>query len=218
MKKYMAYILSGLLFLSLYSNSYGVNLYLNNHIIVGEAPITVQGRTLVPVAIISEALGGKVNWNSGTKTVTIEKSGTVLKLKINSNEAYINDKKIKLDVPAQLNFGRTMVPINFISQAFGEKIEWNANTKSVLVNCDNGIVEDLNSYISEKKAMELLKKYIDLPEDFYFEEGEIRDINNKKYYLFLLSNEYYTSEAYCVDVFTGELFYCDDSMNLSTIY
>ncbi|GAA4709262.1 stalk domain-containing protein [Brevibacillus fulvus] len=97
-------------------------------------PIEINGRTLVPLRAIFEALGAKVDWDEATQTVTATKDNNTIKLTIGSKIAYKNGEKIYLDVPAQLlNGDTTMVPIRFVSEALGAKVGWDAYTQSVLI-------------------------------------------------------------------------------------
>ncbi|WKK99826.1 copper amine oxidase N-terminal domain-containing protein [Paenibacillus amylolyticus] len=50
---------------------------------------------------------------------------------LGSKTAYINGEAISLDVPANTIKGNTMVPIRFVSEAFGEKVFWNSRNQRV---------------------------------------------------------------------------------------
>ena len=50
-------------------------------------PAIVDGRTLVPVRVIIEAMDGAVDWDEATRTVTITIDGKVLKLVIDQEIA-----------------------------------------------------------------------------------------------------------------------------------
>lgn len=54
---------------------------------------------------------------------------TVIVLKIGSTTAWINDKQKELDLAPFLHQKRTMVPLRFISEAFGASIEWVPNPR-----------------------------------------------------------------------------------------
>lgn len=86
-------------------------------------PIIENGRTLVPVRTIFEALGAAVDWDENTKTVTATKDNTEIKLVI-GGQAYKNNQLINLDVPAKIYNNRTLVPLRFISEAFGASVAW----------------------------------------------------------------------------------------------
>lgn len=109
----------------------GVKLY------TPQAPVMIQGRVMLPMRSIFEALDASVKWNQKTKTVTATKDGTTVILKINSKTATINNKTVAMDVPAKNLKGNTMVPVRFVSEALGQKIGWNSKTKTVTVKTTN---------------------------------------------------------------------------------
>ena len=102
-----------------------------------QMPVIVDGRTLVPLRGISETLGAEVIYTADTQRVTVTRDGVVVKLKIGSTEAYIDHDEKTLDVPATVISDRTMVPVRFISEAYGSEVEWNGDTKTVVIK-DNG--------------------------------------------------------------------------------
>ena len=81
-----------------------------------QMPVIVDGRTLVPLRGISETLGAEVLYTAETKRVTVTRDGVVVKLKIGSNEAYVDREMKTLDVPATKIFA----PASFISLAFSK--------------------------------------------------------------------------------------------------
>ena len=98
-------------------------------------PIILNGRTMVPIRFISEAFGAEVQWDAETRTVRIyfEKTFTRVTLQINNTIARINDKIVTLDAPPTIINGRTMVPIRFISEAFGATVDWDNATRTVTI-------------------------------------------------------------------------------------
>ena len=93
----------------------------------------VEGRTLVPLRAIFEALGASVEWNGETSTVTSAKGDTNVKLTIGENKIYVNDEAKELDVPAQIIESRTMVPARAVAEAYGCAVEWDADTRTVII-------------------------------------------------------------------------------------
>jgi hypothetical protein len=59
--------------------------------------------------------------------------GVTLELTIDSATAYLNGKPIALDSPPAIISGRTMVPIRFISESFGCKVEWDAKEGKITI-------------------------------------------------------------------------------------
>jgi hypothetical protein len=67
------------------------------------------------------------------RAVVVSKEGIEVKLIIGVTEAYVNGEKVSLDVPAEIVNARTVVPLRFISEAFGAAVEWEGETKSVVI-------------------------------------------------------------------------------------
>jgi hypothetical protein len=97
------------------------------------APFIKEGRALVPFRAISEALKAEVTWNETEKSVTVTKNGIIVKLVINSTTAYIDGKKVTLEVAAEIHNGRTVVPIRFISEALKTIVKYEPESKSIVI-------------------------------------------------------------------------------------
>ena len=96
-------------------------------------PQIINGRTMVPLRAIFEALGATVEWDDATKTVKSEKGDIYVALTIGEIELRKNWQTIELDVPAQIIDSRTMVPVRAISEAFECEVNWDDATKTVLI-------------------------------------------------------------------------------------
>lgn len=95
------------------------------------SPIMKNDRVLVPMRGIFEALGAKVDWEEETETVFAEKADVKVEIAIGNKIAKINGKDIELDQSAVLLESRTLVPIRFVSEALGAKVEWNESSNTV---------------------------------------------------------------------------------------
>lgn len=98
-----------------------------------QPPVNSNGNVLVPLRAIFESLGATVEWDSSTQTVTATKEGRTVVLTIGSKTAYINGAAVTLSAEPQLVNGYTMVPVRFVSEAFGGEVEWNGEASSVVV-------------------------------------------------------------------------------------
>ncbi|WP_249646045.1 MULTISPECIES: copper amine oxidase N-terminal domain-containing protein [unclassified Lysinibacillus] len=101
-----------------------------------QPPAMIQGRVMLPLRAIFEALGASINWDSKNQTVTGYKEDTTVVLKMKSKVATINGKSVTLDVPAQILRGRTMVPVRFVSEALGQDVDWNSVNQTVTIQSD----------------------------------------------------------------------------------
>ncbi|MDD3365165.1 MAG: copper amine oxidase N-terminal domain-containing protein [Syntrophomonas sp.] len=97
-------------------------------------PITINGRTLVPLRAIFEAMGVTVQWNAETNTVTATEGTTTIVLQIDNLNATVNGNTVSLDVPAQIVNSRIMVPTRFIAESLGSEITWDADEETVVIN------------------------------------------------------------------------------------
>lgn len=104
----------------------------------GVPPTQADGRLLVPLRGVFEALGAKVDYNPATATVHAQRGDTRLQLTIGSNQAYVNGQARTLEVPAQAIFGRTLVPLRFVAEALGAQVSFNSATSTVAVTSPPG--------------------------------------------------------------------------------
>lgn len=88
------------------------------------APILKDGRTYLPLRAVFETLGAKVDWKEAERTVYGEKNGVKIRLTIGAKEAMVGDKTMALDAPAFISNGRTYVPVRFIGEAYGNKVDF----------------------------------------------------------------------------------------------
>ncbi|WP_010248656.1 copper amine oxidase N-terminal domain-containing protein [Acetivibrio cellulolyticus] len=98
-----------------------------------------NGRTQVPVRFVSEALGAQVDWNSGTKKVTVTLNSRKVVLTIGKKDYQINGQGYQMDTVALLVESRTFVPIRFVSEALGASVIWEQDIKTVYINFDPSV-------------------------------------------------------------------------------
>lgn len=98
-----------------------------------QAPFIENGRTLVPLRAIFEALSAQVQWDDATKTVTATRGDRTVQLTIGQAEATVSGQTVQLDVPALIRDGRTFVPLRFVSEALGAGVDWDGHAKTVII-------------------------------------------------------------------------------------
>ena len=99
-----------------------------------QQPVIQDGRTLVPLRKIFEALGAVVGWDNDTNTVIAEKDDTVIMMQIGNKSMYKNNEKIEIDVPPVLLNDRTLVPVRAIAESFNLTVGWDEATWTVTVD------------------------------------------------------------------------------------
>ena len=97
-------------------------------------PFITEGRTLVPLRAIAEALGCEVEYDDTTKTVTIKNEKITVELVLNADTAKVNGEEVKLSKEAKVVSDRTMVPARFVSESMGYDVDWDQDSLSVLVD------------------------------------------------------------------------------------
>lgn len=98
-------------------------------------PRIENGRTLVPLRAIFEAMGASVDWDETTRTVTARRGSITVVLPIGSTSPTVNGKVWPLDVPAKIVNDRTLAPLRFVGEAFGGTVDWNEQTRVINIAC-----------------------------------------------------------------------------------
>lgn len=101
-------------------------------------PYISEERTMVPFRAIFEKADATVMWDDENKTVVAVKdngdeNATSVVLQIGTTAAFVNDQMITLDKAAEIVEERTFVPLRFVMEALGSKVEWDQDTYSVII-------------------------------------------------------------------------------------
>ena len=89
--------------------------------------ISSDNRTMVPIRLISEALGAKVDWNADTQTVTLTLNDKILRVIINQQLSNNMGTAVIRD-------NRTFVPVRYVSEQLGAKVDWDGMTQTVIIS------------------------------------------------------------------------------------
>lgn len=85
-------------------------------------PYVKEGRTLVPVRFITEALGASVNWDDNENKAIIMFGDRIISFVMNSDQMEVNGDKSKIYVPAQIQNSRIFVPLRTLMEALNKKV------------------------------------------------------------------------------------------------
>ncbi len=128
-------------------------LLINGNKVTVTRPYAVgAGVTLVPVRVITEAFGAKVDWENKTKTATLNYPEVNIILQIGNPVAEVNGKAETLLAPPEISNGFTMVPLRFISENFGATVSYDNSTKAVVVTKGKTTQSGTTVQGTEKKA------------------------------------------------------------------
>lgn len=114
-----------------------VSLIIDNELITSDVPPVIHNdRTLVPIRVVVKNIGSEIEWDGETREVTIVKDGTEIILTIDSAIAIVNgiEKPLHDGVPAKLINSRTMVPVRFVADELGVAVDWDQETRTVLLS------------------------------------------------------------------------------------
>ncbi len=112
------------------------------------AAVVEDGRTLLPMRAVFEALDQQVDWNAEDKSIT---SGTIL-MQIDSPVATVDGEEIDLDVPAKLIDGVTYVPLRFVAESLGKDVIWDGSLNRVDINDKQAAEEDADETAVEEET------------------------------------------------------------------
>jgi len=97
--------------------------------------IFINGRFLVPLRPIAEALDATVEWQP-PDTVYIHKGETRIVLKIDSTTVLKNQETVFLEQPPIIVRGRTVVSLRFLEDALGAHADWDADLGLITIESD----------------------------------------------------------------------------------
>lgn len=108
--------------------------------------VVIDGRTLVPLRALGEALGATIKWDASKQEIQIEKmlnqtdskgvitkNNMLLQMYVNEHRIFKNGEEEMLDVAPQIIDGSTMVPVKVATDFFGAKASWDNDSYAVRI-------------------------------------------------------------------------------------
>lgn len=182
-RRIIATILALILILSLSTiTSFGeqkITVYLDNQQMTFDTdPIIENGRTLVPMRAIFEALGMTVEWDQSTRTVyAVGEAFYCTEITIDQTKAYryqliaednnwnkpFNEMQkqdtveLSMDTPARIVNGRTLVPLRFVAESLGCMVNYDAAMKriDIITGSEDGSTGDQATPSSSSQALDI---------------------------------------------------------------
>ncbi len=94
-------------------------------------PVVLEGRTLIPMRALFEALGKEVTWNDSLKKAS---AGTEIEFFVGSRNAKVNGEEKTMDVAAMIVDGRTMVPLRFVAENLSYDVKYDNLNRTAVIN------------------------------------------------------------------------------------
>lgn len=98
-----------------------------------QPPQLIGNYTMVPIRTASENLGYKVDFDNNKKQVTVSGGSQVIQMTVNQKNATVNGSTTALQAPPLIKSGTTLVPLRFVSDAFGVQVYWDNASKSAFM-------------------------------------------------------------------------------------
>lgn len=100
----------------------------------GAKPVTVNGVTLLPLRLVSERLGGVVNWDDKAGKATINTAAFEIVFSLNEKKYMHNGATKQLEVPAQMIEGVVMIPIRAFGEAINARVGYDSKNRIAKVD------------------------------------------------------------------------------------
>ena len=90
------------------------------------APVIVGDRTLVPIRVVTELLGGSADWDNATRTVTLKIDGKTMNMTIGKPIPGFGTSAVIMN-------DRTYVPVRYVMEKLGAEVEWINATRQIII-------------------------------------------------------------------------------------
>ncbi len=157
-----------LLFGGMTANAAHTTIQVNGEILnVDTEPVNIDGRILIPLRSVGEALQCEVLWNDANKAVSMSDGNDIYIMWIGRDTLFkftqiAVEQGYVSDVAPQLINEKTMIPIRCIAELMGATVDWIDETKTVTID----YTPNTNEYA--KESAELGSAIIDIfAEDGY---------------------------------------------------
>lgn len=117
-----------------------ISVFINgNKLSFDVSPVIQNGRTLVPMRALFEALGANVHWHEESQHAQGVAPGVVVDINIGEQTMHRNTVEVNLDVPAQIINDRTMIPLRVVSECFGMNVDWDGDNNNIYLTSNDNI-------------------------------------------------------------------------------
>ncbi len=97
------------------------------------APFIEEGRTLVPLRFLGEALGARFYWDGEERRVIFTRDDLEITLWIDQRQALVNGREVELDIPPRIIRSRTVVPLRFVGETLDAAFQWQEETREIII-------------------------------------------------------------------------------------
>lgn len=98
------------------------------------APFITQGKTMIPLRLLAEALTYDVTWDNSDKSISISRENKFIDIQIDSKNAIVNNEAKYMDQHPILINNVTFVPLRFISEELGATVDWDSENRTINIS------------------------------------------------------------------------------------
>ena len=132
-------------------------------------PQIIDGRTMVPIRAIFEAMGAEVSWDDATKTAISTKDSLTVRMTVGSTTEKINNAEVIMDIAPVVKNDRTLAPARYVAEAFGYNVVWNGEKKEVIISSE--AFDKAQQYENVEEEITQIEKYVS--EGLYLEAMDL---------------------------------------------
>ena len=141
MKRFLAVFIALVMLVSVFTFSIGatdgITVVLDGEVVTFDVPPQIiNGRTMVPIRAVFEALGATLDWNASTRTATATIDDYVVKCTIDSKVLTVCGEETMMDVVPVIVGGRTLMPLRFAAEAFGCTVSWYGTASTAVISSE----------------------------------------------------------------------------------
>ncbi|WP_028552431.1 C40 family peptidase [Paenibacillus sp. UNC451MF] len=119
----------------------GVKIQVNDTLVnfpEGQPVVDTQSQLQVPFRPLMESLGYQISWSQEGREirVTMKKDDQTLSLKTGDTFVMVNGKKADVNSLIGMDKGSIYVPLRFISETLGNKVQWDDENQIAIVDAD----------------------------------------------------------------------------------
>ncbi|QGG47450.1 CAP-associated domain-containing protein [Heliorestis convoluta] len=99
--------------------------------------LNAQNRLLIPLRSVGEALGAQFQWQEQSRTILMIDGENRVAMWPERYEVEVNNRLQRIDVAPIIEEGRTYVPLRFVSEIMGNKVDWIEASRSAFITSLN---------------------------------------------------------------------------------
>jgi N-acetylmuramoyl-L-alanine amidase len=93
--------------------------------------VNARNNIMIPIRVVAENLKFNVNWDQKTQNVNIQQGSKAIALTVGKQEATVGNSTVWLNMAPQISKNTVVVPIRFVSEEMGLKVDWDNKEKVI---------------------------------------------------------------------------------------